>query len=70
VGTGIAAMLFPSLRAIWLTLVGLYLLALVAAGVQAAVTRRDLGLLPGVPLALATMHICWGSAFLWSLLKR
>jgi len=68
--TGIAAILFPSLRAIWLTLVGLYLLALVAAGVQAAVTRRDLGLLPGVPLALATMHICWGSAFLWSLLKR
>lgn len=67
---GAAAIFVPILRAVWLAIAGLYLFILLGAGIQAALARRDIGMLPGVPLALATMHFCWGSAFLWSLLKR
>ena len=52
---------------LWMAQVGIYALALVAAGIQTAVTRRDPALAIGVPLAIATMHFAWGSAFLASL---
>ncbi len=47
---------------------GLYALALLAAGVHAAVQKKDPALVVGVPMSIATMHLSWGSAFLWSLL--
>jgi GT2 family glycosyltransferase len=67
---GLLALFIPPVRVIWLAVAGLYLVVLAAAGAQAAISRGEAGLLPGVPMALATMHFCWGSAFLWSLLKR
>jgi hypothetical protein len=56
----------------WLLLleVTLYAFVLLSAGARLANMRRDFSLLLGVPLAIGTMHICWGSAFLWSLVKR
>ena len=39
---------------------------LAAVGLQAVVRKKDLMNLVGVPLAIATMHIFWGGAFLWS----
>lgn len=48
----------------------LYSLALLAVGISCAWKRRDWTLILGVPLAMATMHLTWGSAFLWSLLAR
>jgi succinoglycan biosynthesis protein ExoA len=47
---------------------GAYVLTLVAAGIAEAIRSRDLLLALGVPLALATMHLAWGSAFWWGLL--
>lgn len=38
------------------------------AGVAEAANRRDPGLVIGFPLAIWTMHIAWGGAFLWRLL--
>ena len=49
--------------------VGVYLLALLVAGLQEAFRKRDLALLLGVPLAIATMHLAWGAAFLWSWMR-
>ncbi len=43
----------------------LYLLTLLGAGIQAARRRGRPLLLPGLVLALATMHLAWGSGFLW-----
>jgi len=40
-----------------------YGLALVGAGLQSAIARRRAGLLLGLPLALAIMHLAWGAAF-------
>jgi succinoglycan biosynthesis protein ExoA len=46
----------------------LYFAVLCAAGLKTAVeTRNPLHLL-GLPLAIATMHLAWGSGFLWSAL--
>jgi glycosyltransferase involved in cell wall biosynthesis len=44
--------------------------ALLFAGLQVSIKDQDFGLLVGVPLAIATMHLTWGTAFLWSLLQK
>lgn len=49
---------------------GIYALVLITAGAFSALKRRDWAMLPGVPLAIATMHFAWGSAFLWSTVFR
>jgi succinoglycan biosynthesis protein ExoA len=47
----------------------LYLLTLTAAGARLALQQRKPLLVPGLVLAIATMHLSWGSGFLWSLLS-
>ena len=48
----------------------LYVIVLLAAGMYSALRIKELSLFFGVPFAIATMHISWGSAFLWSMLVR
>jgi hypothetical protein len=43
--------------------------ALLLAGALESLRRRDIALLPGLPLSLATMHLGWGAAFLWGLIN-
>jgi succinoglycan biosynthesis protein ExoA len=54
-------------------LLGVELLAyagvLLAAGLVSAFKRREPGLVLGLPLSVAIMHITWGSGFLWSIIK-
>ncbi|HBX70481.1 MAG TPA: glycosyltransferase family 2 protein [Chloroflexi bacterium] len=54
--------------AAWLLLLEtiFYSLVLAVVGLQSAVRVRNAGLVIGVPLAIASMHISWGVAFLWS----
>ncbi len=53
----------------WLYLqLGVYVLTLLAIGLKQAIKRRELLLWIGVPLSMATMHLSWGLAFLWSIL--
>jgi succinoglycan biosynthesis protein ExoA len=47
---------------------GGYGLVLLLAGAQAAYKHKFFPLLLGVPLAMITMHLSWGGAFLWSLI--
>jgi glycosyltransferase involved in cell wall biosynthesis len=44
-----------------------YTAVLLAAGAMTAWKRSDAALLFGFPLAVATMHLSWGGALLWSL---
>jgi succinoglycan biosynthesis protein ExoA len=62
----LALFAMPLAWARWLLVaeLSLYFLALFAAGIQSAFKRQDLGLIPGLPLAIATMHFCWGGAWL------
>ena len=47
-----------------------YALLLTVVGVQQSITRRDPGIAVGIPLAIATMHFSWATAFLWSLPQK
>jgi glycosyltransferase involved in cell wall biosynthesis len=47
-----------------------YVLVMFAVGLQVSWKRRDLAFIFSVPLAIATMHIAWGSAFLWSVILK
>jgi len=66
----ILAVWFPI--AMWLLLAELliYTLVLLSVGIQLSIKHRELALLIGVPLAIITMHLSWGSAFLWGMLKK
>jgi succinoglycan biosynthesis protein ExoA len=59
--------LYPFL---WLlgTEILIYLSVMLLAGIRAAQKRHKPLLVIGLPLAIATMHLSWGSGFLWSLL--
>jgi len=59
---------FAAARVLLLLAAGTYGLALLLAGLQAALKKRDPGLLIGLPIAIGIMHFAWGSAFLWSIL--
>ena len=56
--------------ALWLLFVELilYFSVLFLAGLYSAIKQRKLFLLPGLPVAIAAMHVSWGSGFLWSML--
>ncbi len=66
---GVLSIVLPLAGWVLLAEIALYLLALAAAGLHAAVTQSQPLLLPGLVLAIATMHFSWGSGFLWSLLS-
>jgi GT2 family glycosyltransferase len=67
-GLGFLSLLFPWARWILGLEILVYSGALLAAGLQVGLQKRDLALSLGVPLAIATMHFTWGTAFLWSTL--
>lgn len=57
-------------RILWLLQVGLYSLVLLLGAIPATRKQKDLRLLLGIPLAIATMHLAWGSGFWISMLKK
>ncbi len=57
-------------RLFYMTVIGLYVLLLLWTGLVAAIRSRKPGLAAGMPVAISIMHFCWGSALLWSVLKR
>jgi succinoglycan biosynthesis protein ExoA len=65
----LVSMIIPSISLLVGLEIGLYLLFLIIGGVSSAIRRKDVSMLVGVPLAIATMQICWGSGFVWSMLK-
>lgn len=68
----ILALVLPSTRVILASYVGVYLSITFGFGLVGAMQKRDPGLGIGFPIALWTMHLAWGSAFIggiiaWSL---
>jgi glycosyltransferase involved in cell wall biosynthesis len=60
---------FTLARYLLLGLISLYLLVLVLVGFQLAARLKDMALIGGIPLAIATMHFSWGAGFLRSILN-
>jgi hypothetical protein len=69
VGLGIAGAFLPLARALLGVELILYLPTLVASGLLEALRKGRIYLILGLPAAVAIMHICWGSGFLWSIIK-
>jgi hypothetical protein len=68
-GFGLLSVFFPeawTLLAVECTAYGALVLG--AAGWE-AIRHKDVGLFPGMGLALATMHLLWGAAFWVGLVK-
>jgi glycosyltransferase involved in cell wall biosynthesis len=52
-----------------ISVIMLYCLILLVAAIPEAVKKNDIALIPGIPLAIMTMHFSWGSGFWWSFFK-
>lgn len=65
----LVCLFFPVLWRVYLLLVSVYTLLLFLGGLNTAIQRKEFSFAVGVPLAIAMMHISWGSGFLWSLLS-
>ena len=46
-----------------------YVTVLFITGILSALRNRKLYLIAGLPLSIATMHLAWGSGFLWSIIS-
>ncbi len=66
----VVGLFIPVFRWMLLFEVGIYLLVLMAVGLSLALKKADLSLIIGFPLAVATMHVSWGCALLWSIIHR
>jgi succinoglycan biosynthesis protein ExoA len=56
-------------RVLLIICLGVYLLLLTAASAKVALNRSDITLVFGIPLAIMSMHFCWGAGFWWSILN-
>jgi glycosyltransferase involved in cell wall biosynthesis len=68
VALGLFSFVLPLARFLLLVEIAMYVLVLLLAGVVVATRRRKGSLAFGLPLAIATMHLAWGSGFLSSLI--
>ncbi|MCJ7433203.1 MAG: glycosyltransferase family 2 protein, partial [Anaerolineales bacterium] len=70
IGLGMLSAWFVLARIFIAAQITLYLTALIFAGLISAVKKQKFTLLFGLPLAIVTMHMSWGSGFLWSMLTN
>jgi glycosyltransferase involved in cell wall biosynthesis len=62
------SMFIPFARILLIAELLIYFSIMVLAGFYSAFKQRKAYLILGLPLAILTMHISWGSGFLWSIL--
>jgi succinoglycan biosynthesis protein ExoA len=69
-GLLLAAPFWPASRWMLLAVILFYLSILLLGSLGVAARLRDVRMLVGVPAAITTMHLSWGSGFLWSAVQR
>ncbi|HEX5942595.1 MAG TPA: glycosyltransferase family 2 protein [Anaerolineales bacterium] len=67
-GLSILSILIPFARILLAAELILYFSIMILAGFRAALREQQAYLILGLPLAIFTMHIAWGSGLLWSML--
>ena len=50
--------------------IGVYLLVLLLVGTIGSIQKKSVGFALGLPVAISTMHVSWGTAFLYSLFQK
>lgn len=63
---GVFSIWLPIARLLLVVEFVIYIGALILSGVHTAIIRKSVPLFLGIPIAIATMHFAWGTAFLWS----
>jgi len=63
------AFAFPWLRWVLPAEMVIYAALLIGAALGKAAEHKQISLVVGIPLAMMTMHLAWGTAFLWSLVS-
>ena len=69
IGLGILCMVLPFVRWLLAVEVLVYTTVLLCIGIQMSIKNKDAALLLGIPIAIATMHLTWGTALLWGLIN-
>ncbi len=69
-GLAAGAVFSPAFRWLLAGELGVYAGVLLVAGFLSSLQRMDFAYLLGLPLAIAVMHLFWGSGFLWSLVRK
>jgi hypothetical protein len=68
-GGVILAVFLPIFRIFLAAEISIYIFILAAIGVRVAVRQKKFSVLIGLPVSIATMHIAYGTGFLWSMIK-
>jgi glycosyltransferase involved in cell wall biosynthesis len=63
------SLFLPQALYVLLSLISLYIIILILAGIQLSLRQKDPALILGAPLAIACMHFSWGSGFIWGVLR-
>jgi succinoglycan biosynthesis protein ExoA len=69
-GLGVLSLWFVLARILIAVQITLYLTTLIFVGLISAVKKQKFTLIFGLPPAIATMHVSWGSGFLWSMVTN
>ena len=69
IGLGLLSLIFPLARLFLSIQLGIYFLTTLTFALLEGYKQNDLGIVFGFPISIWTMHIAWGSGFLWSLLR-
>jgi glycosyltransferase involved in cell wall biosynthesis len=68
IGLAVLSIFTPLGRLLLLAELLLYFSILIFAGILAAIRQRKAYFIVGLPISIFTMHVSWGSGFLWSML--
>jgi len=69
IGLAILSIFIPLARSLLAGELLLYFSIMILAGFRLAIQQRKAYFIPGLPLAIAAMHLSWGSGLLWSILS-
>jgi GT2 family glycosyltransferase len=70
ISLGILSIVWNLARSLLAIIVLLYTIVVILAGIQLSLKHKDISLIIGVPLAIATVHLSWGTALLWGLVSK
>jgi hypothetical protein len=69
VGLPLISWWWPLAFVLWQVAVVSYATLLAGVAAQKAFRMKQPALIVGIPLAIASMHLSWGAAFLWSIIR-
>ncbi len=69
-GLGLLSPVWNLARWLLAFIVLLYTIVIFGIGIQMSIKHSSASLIIGIPLATATIHFAWGTAFLWGLVAR